>query len=179
MYYSNPISEQWIVEDVRTGLACVVKYEGIYYRILVKEIRPSTDTYIIVYIDEGLVKEVSRDEVQFKYLVNYFASVESMVIACRLEGIEFKLHNYQMPAETYNQLRSLCRNGPFHIEPCGQTGSDLSIKIYDANHQCFNDFLIRENLAVPCLTRHFLTINSVSFRFPVPRHLTSVISREL
>ncbi|UJR24461.1 hypothetical protein I4U23_005837 [Adineta vaga] len=145
VYYSHPISEQFVVNDVHVGLGYVGKYENVYHRLYIKEIRPLT--YMIVYIDLGLEEEIQKSEIKLKYLLNYFSQYECLVIACRLHGIEYKLENHEMPLKTYDQLKYLCRGGPFQIQPCGQFNGILNVKIYDHDNQCLNDLLVQRGFA--------------------------------
>ncbi len=122
------------------------KFEGIYHRVYVKESLPST--YVIIYVDLGLTAEFDKTGVQFKHLLNYFAKLPCMAIACHLVGIEFKLNNYQMPPEIYRKLNDLCQSGPFYVEPYGQVNGVLNVKIFDADQNCLNDIAVKQGLAV-------------------------------
>ncbi|CAF5184322.1 unnamed protein product, partial [Rotaria magnacalcarata] len=55
-YYSSPISNSLIINNIETGLSCVTTYDGTYHRAFIKE----SDLYkcVIVYVDYGTTKEV-------------------------------------------------------------------------------------------------------------------------
>lgn len=142
MYYLDPISDQLIVKNATVGLACVSLLKGIYRRVYIKGNK--TSKFIILYVDLGLIEEVSMAEIQFKYLLNYFAQFPCMIIPSRLLNVELKLEDHQ----AYQELCRLCQLGPFTIEPQGQINGTLNIIIIDINHQCFNDFLVNKGLAV-------------------------------
>jgi len=128
------------------GLACVNRYEGVYHRVFIKENHLST--YVIIYVDLGLTEVVKADEVQFKHLLNYFGTLPCMAIACRLQGIEFKLNNYRMPPETHKELNALCRGGPFYVKPYDQVNGVLVVEIFDADRRCLNNVFVEKGLAV-------------------------------
>ena len=134
------------MKNVVIRLACVTKYEGVYHRVYIKENHPSN--YVIAYVDLGVIKEVKQGEVQFKYLLNYFATMPCMAIACRLVDVEFKLNNYQMPPEIYKELYALFQGGPFFVQPDSQDNGIFYVKIFDADHRCLNDVVVEKGLAV-------------------------------
>ncbi|CAF1671788.1 unnamed protein product, partial [Adineta ricciae] len=126
--------------------AYVGKYEDIYHRLFVDESHEST--YVINYVDIGLRKQIKKDCIQLKYLLNCFAEYPCLTIACRLHGIEFLLHNYQLPQKTFNRLKYLCRGGPFKIYPYKETNEVLNVVIRDLDDQSLNDLLVKEGLAL-------------------------------
>jgi hypothetical protein len=94
------------------------------------------------------MEEVKRSEVQFKHLLVYFSILPRIAIACRLADIEWKLENYQMSSEAYEELNSLCRGGPFFIEIDGEMNGILNVKIFDFDQRCLNDVVVEKGLAV-------------------------------
>ncbi|CAF1048098.1 unnamed protein product [Adineta ricciae] len=145
IYYSHSISEQFIVKQVNVHHAYVGKYEDIYHRLFIDEIHDST--YVINYVDIGLRKQIQKDCIQLKSLLNCFAEYPCLTIACRLHGIEFLLHNYQLPQSTFHRLKYLCRGGPFNIYPHNEIHEVLNVVIRDLDDQCLNDLLVKEGLA--------------------------------
>ncbi|CAF3519706.1 unnamed protein product [Rotaria socialis] len=145
-YYSSPISNSLIINNIETGLSCVTTYDGTYHRAFIKE----SDLYkcVIVYVDYGTTKEVNKDEQQFKYLLNHFAELPCMAISCRLNDISFIPDDTNWLPETYNEVYTLCKDGPFFIEPTGYLNGLLTIRILDADGQCLNDILVQLKLAV-------------------------------
>ncbi|CAF0879194.1 unnamed protein product [Rotaria sordida] len=145
-YYSSPISNSLIINNIETGLSCVTTYDGIYHRAFIKE----SDLYkcVIVYIDYGTTKEVNKDEQQFKYLLKHFAELPCMAIACRLDDISFIPNDNNLLPDTYNEIYTLCKDGPFFIEPTGYINGLLTIRILDADEQCLNDIVVQLKLAV-------------------------------
>ncbi len=103
---------------------------------------------MIIYVDLGQTEEIKKTEVKFKHLLNYFAALPRMAIACHLVGIEFKLNNYMMPLEIYNELNTLCQEGSFLVESYGQVNGVLNVKIYDVDKHCLNDIFVEKGLAV-------------------------------
>ena len=124
----------------------MTKYESVYHRAWIKENHPST--YVILCVDLGLTKEVEKTEVQFKHLLNYFAALPCIAIACRLAGIEFQLDNYQMPLKTYIELYALCQGGPFYIQPCNQLSNVLDVQVFTIDKTCLNTIIVEKGLAV-------------------------------
>lgn len=135
-----------IVQEIETGLACVTKYDGIYHRVFIKEIDLSK--CVIVYVDYGTTVEINRDEQQFKYLLNHFAELPQMALACRLDDIYFLPNDQQWLQNTYNEVHSLCQHGPFFIEPTGYLNELLTIRILDADGRSLNDIVVEWQLAV-------------------------------
>jgi hypothetical protein len=135
------------VETIKTGLACVSKLDEVYHRVLIKENHVST--YVVAYVDLGMTEEMKMGKVQFKHLLNYFASLPCMAITCRLMGVHFKLINYQTPPEIYKELSALCQGGSsFFVEPYNQINEIWGVKIYDADQCCLNDIVVEKGLAV-------------------------------
>ncbi|CAF5132431.1 unnamed protein product, partial [Rotaria sp. Silwood1] len=101
-YYSSSISNSLIINNIETGLSCVTTYDGIYHRAFIKE----SDLYkcVIVFVDYGTIKEVNKDEQQFKYLLKHFAELPCMAIACRLDDISFIPDDNNLLPDTYNEL---------------------------------------------------------------------------
>ncbi|CAF3823782.1 unnamed protein product, partial [Rotaria sp. Silwood1] len=156
-YYSSSISNSLIINNIETGLSCVTTYDGIYHRAFIKE----SDLYkcVIVFVDYGTIKEVNKDEQQFKYLLKHFAELPCMAIACRLDDISFIPDDNNLLPDTYNELYTLCKDGPFFIEPTGYMNGLLTIRILDADEQCLNDIVVQSKLAVKLssLQNHQLT----------------------
>ncbi|CAF4858862.1 unnamed protein product [Rotaria socialis] len=144
-YYSDPVSETFTVHKVAAGLPCVSKYEEVYHRVYIKENHLSK--CVIIYVDLGITEEVQVDEVQFKYLLKYFATLPALAIPCRLAGIEYKLNNHEMALETYKELNDLRQTGPFYIEPCEASNGTLLAKLYDVDERCLNDIIVEKGLA--------------------------------
>lgn len=71
-----------------------------------------------------------------------------MAIACRLDKISFIPDDNHWLPETYNEVYTLCKDGPFFIEPIGYINGLLSIRVLDADEQCLNDMLVQLKLAV-------------------------------
>ena len=117
-----------------------------YHRVFIREI----DLYkcVIVYIDYGTTEEINKDEQQFKYLLNHFAELPCMAIACRLDDLFFPPDDTHWPPETYNEVYALCKDGPYFIEPTGYLNGLLAIRILDAHNTCLNDILVELKLAV-------------------------------
>jgi len=110
---------------------------------------------VVTYVDLGVTEEVEKAEVQFKHLLNYFATLPRMAIACRLVGIEFKLNDYRMSSEVYQELNILCQGGPFNVEPYGQVDDVLNVKIFDADQCYLNDVVVKKGLAVYKAHKHY------------------------
>ncbi|CAF3443228.1 unnamed protein product [Rotaria socialis] len=144
-YYSDPVSETFTVHKVAAGLPCVSKYEEVYHRVYIKENHLSK--CVIIYVDLGITEEVQVDEVQFKYLLKYFATLPALAIPCRLAGIEYKLNNHEMALETYKELNDLRQTSPFYIEPCEASNGTLLVKLYDVDESCLNDIIVEKGLA--------------------------------
>jgi hypothetical protein len=149
------MSNQLIVKSVEKGLCCVTKFDGIYHRVFIKE----SDAYrcVIVYVDYGTIEEITKDQQEFKYLLNYFAELPCMTIACRLHDLCFSLSRQHWSNTTYEEIYKLCKNGPFFIEPVDCTDGLLNIRILDADDRCLNDVVLELNLGVrddhPCLEK--------------------------
>ncbi|CAF2762560.1 unnamed protein product [Rotaria sp. Silwood2] len=145
-YYSSSISNSLIVNNIEAGLSCVTTYDGIYHRAFIKE----SDLYkcVIIYVDYGTTKEVNKDEQQFKYLLKHFAELPCMAIACRLDDISFIPNDNNLLPDTYNEIYTLCKDGPLFIEPTGYMNGLLTIRILDADEQCLNDIVVQLELAV-------------------------------
>ena len=135
------------------------KYEGVYHRVYIKENHISK--YSIIYVDIGLTEEVQAVENQFKYLLTYFAAVPCIAIPCCLMGVEFKLNNYRMPAETYRVLCDLCRRDSFLVQPYNQVGDIWSVKIVDIDQRCLNDIIVQKGLGVYIIFRLLFINNTV------------------
>ena len=75
-----------------------------------------------------------------------------MAIACRLDNISFIPNDNNLSLNAYNQVYTLCKDGPFFIEPTGYMNELLTIRVLDANEQCLNDIIVELKLAV----RNFL-----------------------
>ena len=75
-----------------------------------------------------------------------------MAIACRLDNISFIPDDNNLSPNVYNQLYTLCKDGPFFIEPTGYMNELLTIRVLDADMQCLNDIVVELKLAV----RNFL-----------------------
>lgn len=103
---------------------------------------------MIVYVDYGTTEEIQKDEQEFKYLLNHFAELPCMAIACRLHDICFSLSGQHWSTETYEEIYKLCKNGPFFIEPVDSTDGLLNIRVLDADERCLNDIVLEFNLAV-------------------------------
>ncbi len=144
-YYSSPISNSLIINNIETGLSCVTKYDGIYHRVFIKE----SDLYkcVLVYVDYGTTEEINKNDQQFKYLLNHFAELPRMAIACQLDDVYF-LDDNQWSLNTYNEIYSLCQYGPFFIEPVGFINGLLTIRILDADQRSLNDIVVELKLAV-------------------------------
>ena len=135
-----------IIKNLEAGLSCVTQYDHAYHRVFIKE----TDLYrcVIVYIDYGTVEEINKEDRQFKYLLNHFAELPCMTIACRLDDVYFLPDDTQWAPDTYNEVYQLCKNTPFFIEPTGRLNGLLTIRIFDADNRSLNDIVIEWNLAV-------------------------------
>jgi hypothetical protein len=112
-------------------------------------------------VDLGLIEEVKAVENQFKHLLNYFAALPSIAIPCCLMGVEFKLNNYQMPAETYKALCDLCLGDSFFVQPYNQVGDIWNVKIVDIDQHCLNDIIIQRELGVYTIFRLLFINNTV------------------
>ncbi|CAF1193535.1 unnamed protein product [Adineta ricciae] len=145
-YYSSTQSNALIIKDLEAGLSCVTQYDHAYHRVFIKE----TDLYrcVIVYIDYGTVEEINKEDRQFKYLLNHFAELPCMAIACRLDDVYFLPDDTQWAPDTYKEVYQLCKNTPFFIEPTGRLNGLLTIRIFDADNRSLNDLVIEWNLAV-------------------------------
>lgn len=124
----------------------MTKYDGIYHRVFIKEIDPSKST--VIYVDYGTTVTINRDEQQFKYLLNHFAELPQMAIACRLDDIYFLPNDHQWSPHTYNEVYVLCQHGPFFIEPTGRFNELITIRIVDADGRSLNDIVVELQLAV-------------------------------
>lgn len=145
-YYSNPISNQLIVDQIETGLVCVTTFHDVYHRAFIKE----TDSFrcVILYVDYGTIEEVNKDQREFKYLLNHFAELPCMSLSCRLDDVFFLPHDNHWSSEAYQEIISLCQGGPYFIEHTGFRDGLLTIRILDADRQCLNDMIIESKLAV-------------------------------
>ncbi|UJR30988.1 hypothetical protein I4U23_018499 [Adineta vaga] len=149
-YYSSIQSNSLIIKNLEAGLACVTQYDDAYHRVFIKE----TDLYkcVIVYIDYGTTEEINKDDQQFKYLLNHFAELPCMALACRLDDVYFLPDDNRWSLETYNEVYALCKNGPFFIEPTGYLNGLLTIQILDSDNRSLNDILVELNFAVKIST---------------------------
>ena len=91
---------------------------------------------------------INRNEQQFKHLLNHFAELPQMAIACRLDDIYFLPNDHQWSPNTYNEVYVLCQHGPFFIEPTGYFNERLTIRIVDADGRSLNDIVVESQLAV-------------------------------
>jgi hypothetical protein len=103
---------------------------------------------VIIYVDYGTIKEINKDEQQFKYLLKHFAELPCMSIACRLDDVCFIPDDDQWTLDTYNEVYTLCKDGPFFIEPTGYMNGLVTIRILDADERCLNDIVVELKLAV-------------------------------
>lgn len=145
-YYSNPVSNSLIIRNIDAGLSCVTKYDGVYHRVFIKE----SDLYkcVVTYVDYGTTEEINKDEQQFKYLLNHFAELPCMAVACRLDDLSFMSDDMHWSPETYSEVFALCKDGPFFIEPTGHLNGLLTIRVLDSQETCLNDILVDLKLAV-------------------------------
>ena len=138
------------------------KYEEVYHRVYIEA--NHAFEYVVMYVDLGLTEVVKTAEVQFKHLLNYFAEVPCMTIACRLQGVEFKLKNDQIPFETYSELRSLCLGTSFFVEASEQMHNIWNVKIFDVDERSLNDIVVEKGLAV-CIIYALLFFNGAVHLF--------------
>lgn len=128
------------------GLACVTKFGDTYHRVSIKENHPTKCS--IFCVDLGITMEVDKNEIQLKYLLNYFGERPCMALATRLFGVELKLDHYQIPRETLSQLKHMCQTGPYYVEPHNRLNDILYVKIFDNQNHCLNDYLVEQGQAV-------------------------------
>lgn len=147
-YYSTPISDQLMVEQVETGLACVTTFHGVYHRAFIKE--TDVDRCVIVYVDYGTIEEVDKNQRTFKHLLHHFAELPCMALDCRLDDVFLLPDDHGWSPEAYQEVSILCQGGPYFIEHTGMRDGLLTVRILDADHQCFNDMLIDWKFAVGC-----------------------------
>jgi hypothetical protein len=146
-YYSSAIAEQLIVGRIEIGSAYVTKYQYFYHRIQIDNIEQ--DCLSIFYVDFGTRKKIQRNQCQFRYLLNHFAELPCMAIACRLDGIRFSFNNdLQRSISIGEYVHKLCDNGPLMIERTNKIDEYLIVRILDQNRNCLNDVLVDRRYAV-------------------------------
>ena len=135
-------------------MPCVTKYNGVYHRVFIQE----SDLYkcFVIYVDYGTAVEMDKNQQEFKCLLQHFAELPRMAIACRLDDVSFLPDDGRWSPDAYHEVCTLCKDGPFFIEPTGELNGLVTIRICDVDNRSLNDIVVELKLAVreqPCSER--------------------------
>jgi hypothetical protein len=146
VYYSNSISKNLLVDDVTDGLACVCKLEGVYHRVSVHESR--VPMCAITYVDLGKTVKVSAASIEFKHLLNHFAQIPCLAIACRPMNVELSHNNGSPLSETYERIWPFFQKDRITIEIHSKLDDGVNAIICHTDPHCLDNAEVDNGLAV-------------------------------